>query len=730
MPNAASKMKPAHSSLGIKSTTGIGKSHITRKLAAEKVRELRASGNTQSIAIFVPTLELAREQVEKFKKEHPSISVTSFIGLSNANPDKPGHSMCEKSGPVNELINMGVSMNSLCGTSAETGYCKHHCNVSEDPCGYSVQKNTEADVVYFAHQYLTQPNKTINSFHMVCIDESFWEILIQNQKSFKLDELVSSGLYQSGTDSGYTHTCKVIHQAIKSIPQGEYIDVSIIDELLNGEGIGDCFKVLEIERGELITPMVTPSMSNGQLQDLAKDCKDGRTAARMNFWWILAKAMNNGGLAPYIRKTGNDSLELNTKKAIHGDWKLPTLLVDATLPQRFNQMVIPNLRIESLQCPMQYTTVTQIHDKKMSKAALLSSSTACDRKNKERKSNLNKVISICRVIVSRHSKGVVVPDHTDPVKLLLISNKAVINALKDIGLPPEVTTLHFGATSGIDAYGSVPSLLIVGRMQIAPKDAEHLASLLSGLKVKSVVQNTNGYYPESSKEVSLIGQPNALLKSPFHPDPLVEEVRWSKSEGELLQAIGRARAIRRTKDNPLEINILTNVPLPIEINYLSTWGDMVPTELESVLADRGAVALAYNELIRTNPETINTISKARTAVTNFQIRYPELNLSVKLPICNIYRQNRTQFKFFNSLLLVQYTRTVKGSKPCKAVIHDHPSVSWREALKSVAGDVKIIALISRTAANSRITTRFKVKDLVPTSIASKGLLTKPRLNLA
>jgi hypothetical protein len=59
--------------------------------------------------------------------------------------------------------------------------------------------------------------------------------------------------------------------------------------------------------------------------------------------------------------------------------------------------------------------------------------------------------------------------------------------------------------------------------------------------------------------------------APRHPDPLAEAVRFAVCEGELLQAVGRGRGVRRSTDTPLEVLILTDVPVPLPVNELTTF---------------------------------------------------------------------------------------------------------------------------------------------------------------
>ena len=78
-------------------------------------------------------------------------------------------------------------------------------------------------------------------------------------------------------------------------------------------------------------------------------------------------------------------------------------------------------------------------------------------------------------------------------------------------------------------------------------------------------------------------------------------------------------------------------------------------------------------------------------------------------------------------------RIIKHSKPCKAVIHDHPSVSWREVLKSITGEVRKITLLSRTGINTCLNAssshQVAMEDLIPVGVGANGLLIKPRVSL-
>ena len=53
-----------------------------------------------------------------------------------------------------------------------------------------------------------------------------------------------------------------------------------------------------------------------------------------------------------------------------------------------------------------------------------------------------------------------------------------------------------------------------------------------------------------------------------HADPTAEAIRWSICEAELIQAMGRGRGVNRTAENPLQIDLLTDVVLPVTVDEL------------------------------------------------------------------------------------------------------------------------------------------------------------------
>ncbi|MFL5332320.1 MAG: hypothetical protein ACJ8H8_03880, partial [Geminicoccaceae bacterium] len=56
-----------------------------------------------------------------------------------------------------------------------------------------------------------------------------------------------------------------------------------------------------------------------------------------------------------------------------------------------------------------------------------------------------------------------------------------------------------------------------------------------------------------------------------HPDPIVEALRHQACEAELMQCIGRVRGVNRTAENPVQIDVLSDVALDLTVDELVGW---------------------------------------------------------------------------------------------------------------------------------------------------------------
>ena len=171
-----------------------------------------------------------------------------------------------------------------------------------------------------------------------------------------------------------------------------------------------------------------------------------------------------------------------------------------------------------------------------------------------------------------------------------------------------MTTGHFNATRGQNLWEDTDAFIIAGRPQPSEDETEWLAEALFW---KDPVEIKQGRFGDTaSSYVSREGEVDT--EAVAHPDPIVEGVRWQICEGELIQNFARPRPIRRGADRPVEILILTNVPLALPVDHLTTWDELVPDRLE-VFGARGVVLDNNADLARAYPDLFKDTEAAKNA---------------------------------------------------------------------------------------------------------------------
>ncbi|HEX3346870.1 MAG TPA: hypothetical protein VHS58_02065 [Acetobacteraceae bacterium] len=100
------------------------------------------------------------------------------------------------------------------------------------------------------------------------------------------------------------------------------------------------------------------------------------------------------------------------------------------------------------------------------------------------------------------------------------------------------------------------------------------------------------------------------IRQPRHPDPFVKTVRWSITEGGVLQAIGRPRGVRRA----VRITLLAELALPLTVATVDEWRDAQPDRLTVATAEAGlhgrAMPFAPGDMHRARADLWYTVKAA------------------------------------------------------------------------------------------------------------------------
>jgi hypothetical protein len=159
--------------------------------------------------------------------------------------------------------------------------------------------------------------------------------------------------------------------------------------------------------------------------------------------------------------------------------------------------------------------------------------------------------------------------------------------LKALGLPETIHVEHYNDVSGIDRYKAARLLILAGRILPEPDKLESLAGALTGVAPQHANTQKNGgrWYDTTPAGIRMGDGTGWANRGDRHPDPTVEAVRWQSCGGELLQALGRVRGVNRTAGNPVQIDILTNVALPVTADEVMTWATAAAGEETEMLAE-------------------------------------------------------------------------------------------------------------------------------------------------
>jgi hypothetical protein len=160
--------------------------------------------------------------------------------------------------------------------------------------------------------------------------------------------------------------------------------------------------------------------------------------------------------------------------------------------------------------------------------------------------------------------------------------------------------LHFNAIAGLDNFKDVRLLILVGRVQPGPEAVEVLAATLSGSEPARTPNTSQNFtwYDRICRGIRLKDGKGAAVDGDEHHDPFVEAVRKLITEAELVQAFGRGRAVNRTEQTPLDIDLLFNTVLPVTVDTVSNWVD--PSLLIETAAE-GVMLLSPVDMVRVWP---------------------------------------------------------------------------------------------------------------------------------
>jgi putative DNA primase/helicase len=610
---ASTHSRPDASVFLLKAGVGVGKSHAAREVAVDLIGK-SVRGDTCGV-LAVPRHALGDEQGRDFEIKGAEHGLTAHVyrGREANDPDAPGERMCRRWEEAGKIGAAGGDANSLCsqGRGDERVQCPFF-----GVCGVQRQRQVKADLHIVPHPLMFHAKPDfMPDVSWVIIDEDITQAALNgfdklHPVRLSIDEALAGRLIPVGEDDGgvdysASDTYETARTRLSAVLDGE----QITREALENAGID---AEMAREARKLVfrckkTPNISPTMTADEtMPELDEAVRVNRPIMRLaNLWKMIAETLESGADAvpgvrvetvPATEKTESyRAIRLRWRQGIHESWKAPTLLMDATSNAEIVKPLFPSIdAVLDAQPSWPNARIRQVLWSASATHLIPKKDGEKEDSNRAATAKLNNIERVRQIIEVRaaefRGKGAVVDG--SPIDVLVICQMGLEAQLRARGVPACVEVAHFNAISGADRWKGVACLIVIGRTLPNAAEVEMAAEVLGGRPVDRI----EGKYPKQQGAFRMRGTDEGRpFKTDQHPDPLAEALRWQVCEGQLVQAVGRARAVNRTEANPVQIDIINTVILPVEFDEVVEWGDALPHPV-ALMAARGVVLESGRDL--------------------------------------------------------------------------------------------------------------------------------------
>jgi hypothetical protein len=634
----AGKERPPAEHAALVVGVGVGKSKAAREAMTGFIEAAREADRTfeekvmegsmpHRVLWLVPTHKLGNEALAAMQDLGLSVAVMRGREAKVPGTEDPENGiealpMCLNLPAVEDAVAIGHDVEkSVCGTGKEAApVCPFR-----GECAYQKQKRAvaEADVVIAPHQALFHhiPKQATDGVGLVVADESWWQAGLQPNREIRLagfaDEpllypVLEKGNVRVGARGGILswrmvtaeeatndlhHLSAKAQAAFEATPHGELVSKAAVTAA--GLTAADCAEARKLEWQRKVENAIHPGMSpDARKKGMERAAGNAAIPRRVGLWGALEELLNGdeahtGRLEMGI-KAGADGADrvvlLHTRRevleAIVG---LPILALDATMPADVVKHYLPRLTVlANVQPHAPNMTVHQILGG-WGKTSLVQSNRATLEENQRRSG--------------------VVAELADFVRLNSGGNALVVTYqdLEDRFALQGVRTGHFNAISGLDTFGDVRSLFVIGRPLPAPTELLTMARALTGLPIAL----ENGRL--ETRGVLMTDGTGSPINVRVYADETLEALRVAITDAEVIQAIGRGRGVNRQASTFLFVIVLADVVLPLPVVRIVRWVDIRPNVIARMLA-RNGVLWGASDACLAYPDLFPTPDAARMAV--------------------------------------------------------------------------------------------------------------------
>ena len=556
------------SQFGVKVSVGAGKTREAIAAVARAISRMRNEGaGGKAVVYSVPTHRLGEELEGRLKDEAfrqgISLQVKTWRGREAKDP-ATGSPMCANLEAVNAAESATLDPQEVVCKSK-----RHHCRFF-GTCAYQRQREARADVWLVPHASLFHRRpEAIGDPALLIIDESIWQSSVHGCGEHPVS--VGFGALERGPtvlkknsvgdlvmDPAGSADLKDARDrlllALRAWDPKERCALPVAELRRSGITAEMCRTARGLEwdrrsKGDL-RPGIEPAVFLEGAQKLASKQGDIRVLSTM--WRLLAEALEADeetvGRVTFamVDRGHHKALTLRWAKPIAKGWLAPTLHIDATLRPSLVRHLLPRFELlADIQVATPNQRVTAVVGKTFSHRSL----------SDER--------SVRKIWAAVRGRACLTAG--DTLVVMPLAAEDIIRAKERF--PAHVHLGHHNSLAGLDQYGDVGRIIILGRTQPSPSAVSDIYAAMTGSPAPGT-GTVDGWYSVSLVTVIAKDGSANTFNQDRHPQELAEDIRAAICEDQLIQVIGRGRGVNRTADTPLEIELWSDAEPPVEVDSI------------------------------------------------------------------------------------------------------------------------------------------------------------------
>ena len=556
---------------GIRATVGLGKSALAREQVAAWQRTMKDRGLPHRVLVVTPSHALAEEASPQWESLVDG-NVAVLRGYEGKVPAS-GAPMCRDIEMVKLALRESLSVGQSACHSSKTWRCTHH-----DGCLKLQNKVDVAAAVVVLAPYdvlFTGLDAGAEPFGLIVIDEGCWQRATLDRSCLPLEAItcvgLSSGLY-AGEESSAAAMADLVGLRAKLASLLGSVGVEPLERRHMMDGpltAEDCARGASLEESCIREPAIYAGMSRTARLIASGIVRRNEVARRMAALWRTVEGLVRGTAPTHLLRicppdpdTGSHRIVLHgCQRIVDTLTCIPILHLDATLRAELAEVLLPRLTVTCIEAHHAHQSVTLIAGR-FGKSSLCTSPDLPLDEQARRQNRLREVVDHARWQARQFA----------PQRVLVVTYKAIEAAFQGI---TGVETAHFNAIAGLDRYGDVGLLIVVGRPLPSTVDLARVSASLFR-------HFPQGRYEREVRSIHL-HDGTAVVSTLAHPDAKAELLRAAICDDEVIQAVGRGRGVNRTAESPLEVEVLADVALPLVYRRVLAWEVARPDIVQGML---------------------------------------------------------------------------------------------------------------------------------------------------